>query len=200
MQKVNNPVPAPTKVAVIVVEQHGGLDMLELKDVLLEPPGHGQVLVRLAVAGVNFVDIYRRRGFQKVKLPFVPGLEGAGVVEVIGEGVATVKLGDRVAYAQQPGAYAEATVVPADSLIPLPEDVSFEVGAAFPRQGMTAHYLIHEFRKPSPGDVVLIRAVIGVGVYFPPDQETEEAGRHLNQERRPDAGFRHIASASTRRS
>jgi NADPH2:quinone reductase len=83
------------------------------------------------------------------------------LVEEVGEGVTNVKPGDRVAYARKPGAYSEASLVRADSLIPLPEGMSFEQGAAFPLQGMTAHYLIHEYRKPSSGDVVLIHAAAG---------------------------------------
>jgi NADPH:quinone reductase len=145
----------------IVIEQYGGPEVLKLKEVELEEPGQGQALVRIANAGVNFVDIYQRRGTYTRKLPFVPGLEAAGVVEAIGEGVTNVKMGDRVAYTGQPGSYAEANVVQAESLIPLPLDFSFEQGAAFPLQGMTAHYLIHEFRKPKEEDVVLIHAAAG---------------------------------------
>jgi NADPH:quinone reductase len=150
-----------TSVKAIVVEQYGGPDVLKVKDVLLESPGPGQARVRLAVAGVNFVDIYQRRGTYPRALPFTPGLEGAGLVEEVGEGVTNVKPGDRVAYTGQPGAYAEASLVQASSLIPLPETMSFEQGAAFPLQGMTAHYLIHEYRKPHPSDVVLIHAAAG---------------------------------------
>jgi NADPH:quinone reductase len=148
-------------VKAIVVEQYGGPEVLKLKDVEIANPGPGIARVRLAMAGVNFVDIYQRRGTYPRQLPFVPGLEGAGVVEVVGEGVTNVKPGDRVAYTGQPGSYAEASLVQAASLIPLPEDFSFEQGAAFPLQGMTAHYLMHEFRKPKPGDVVLVHAAAG---------------------------------------
>lgn len=161
MSVVNQTSDGNNAVKAIVVEQYGGLDALLLKAVQLPELLPGEVLVRLAVAGVNFVDIYRRRGFQLVELPFVPGLEGAGVVERVGAGVHNVKPGDRVAYARQAGSYAEAAVVPAESLIPLPDELSFEMGAAFPLQGLTAHFLIHEFRKPSPGDIVLIHAAAG---------------------------------------
>lgn len=150
-----------TSVRAIVVEQYDGPDVLRVNDVVLERPGPGQALVRLAMAGVNFVDIYQRRGTYPRPLPFIPGLEGAGLVEEIGEGVTNVKPGDRVAYTGQPGSYAEASLVQAGSLIPLPEAMSFEQGAAFPLQGMTAHYLIHEYRKPRSGDVVLIHAAAG---------------------------------------
>ncbi len=145
----------------IVVEEHGGPEVLKLKDVEIGTPGTGQALIRVATAGVNFIDIYHRLGTFTRQLPFVPGLEGAGTVDMVGEGVTNVKPGDRVAYTEQPGSYAEASLVRADSLIPIPEDFSFEQGAAIPLQGMTAHYLIHEFRRPKPGDVVLVHAAAG---------------------------------------
>jgi len=145
----------------ICVYEYGGPDVLHLQKVATPTLGPGQALVRLMMAGVNFVDIYHRRGGYPVQLPFIPGREGAGVVEAVGEGVTNVKPGDRVAYAGQPGAYAEASVIQADSLIPLPADLSFEQGAAFPLQGMTAHYLTHEYRRLKPGNTVLIHAAAG---------------------------------------
>lgn len=145
----------------IVVDKVGGPEVLQLKEVEIGKPGKGQVLVKLAATGVNFVEIYQRRGFYPKPLPFIPGSEAAGTIEAIGEDVTTFKLGDRVAYVHQPGAYAEACVVDAESLIPLPQVFSFEQGAAFPLQGMTAHYLLHEFRKIKPNDVVLIHAAAG---------------------------------------
>lgn len=148
-------------VAAIVVERNGGPDVLEAQTLTLPAPGDGEVLVRHEMIGVNFVDIYRRRGDDPVPVPFTLGMEAAGVVEAIGPKVTNFQPGDRVAYARWQGAYAQAAVVPADSLIPLPEDISFEQGAAFPMQGITAHYLIHEFRKPVPGDVVLVHAAAG---------------------------------------
>ncbi len=145
----------------IRVHEYGAPSVLRFEEVSTPSPGPGQALVRLMVAGVNFVDIYQRRGGYPVSLPFIPGREGAGVVEAVGKGVTTVKPGDRVAFTGPPGGYAEAAVVPADSLIALPEDLSFEQGAAFPLQGMTAHYLLHEFRRPKQGDSVLIHAAAG---------------------------------------
>ncbi len=145
----------------IVVSHYGEPEVLKLQEVEIGKPGTGQALVRLAAAGVNFVEIYQRRGTYPRKLPYIPGSEAAGVVEAVGEGVPQFKPGDRVAYVHEPGAYAEASLVRADRLIPLPADFSFEQGAAFPLQGMTAHYLLHEFRKPKPGDVVLIHAAAG---------------------------------------
>lgn len=145
----------------IEVREYGGPEVLKLQDVEIGKPGKGQALIRIVTSGVNFVDVYQRRGTYPRKLPFIPGLEAAGVVESVGEGVILFKPGDRVAYVHEPGSYAEASLVGVDHLIPLPQDFSFEQGAAFPLQGMTAHYLIHEFRKIRPGDVVLIHAAAG---------------------------------------
>ena len=152
----------------IEVEKIGGPEVLNLQDIGgLEPPGPGQALVRIVYAGVNFVDVGQRRGTYPREVPFTPGVEAAGVVESVGDEVGWVKPGDRVAYTGEPGAYAEASLVRADRLIPLPDDISFEEGAAFPLQGMTAHYLIHEFRTPGPGDFVLIHAAAGgVGLHL----------------------------------
>lgn len=145
----------------IVIDQYGGPEVLKLQNIDIGKPGKGQALVSLKAAGVNFVEIYQRRGSYPIDLPYVPGWEGAGIVEALGEGVSNVKVGDRVAYVHEPGAYAEQSLVKADRLIPLPPDLSFEQGAAFPLQGMTAHYLVHEFRKIKPNDVVLIHAAAG---------------------------------------
>ena len=152
----------------IEVEKIGGPEVLNLQDIGgLEPPGPGQALVRIVYAGVNFVDVGQRRGTYPRDVPFTPGVEAAGVVESVGDEVGWVKPGDRVAYTGEPGAYAEASLVRADRLIPLPDDISFEEGAAFPLQGITAHYLIHEFRMPGPGDFVLIHAAAGgVGLHL----------------------------------
>jgi NADPH2:quinone reductase len=145
----------------IRVSEYGGPEVLHPQEVETPQPGPGQARVRLAAAGLNFVDISMRRGHSPRPLPFTPGLEGAGVVEAVGERVESVKPGDRVAYTSQLGAYAEASVVPADRLLPLPESFSFEQGAAFPLQGTTAHYLLHEFRPLQPDDTVLIHAAAG---------------------------------------
>lgn len=145
----------------IQITQYGDPEVLKIKEAQIGKPGHGQALVRIEAAGVNFIDIYQRRGTYPVKLPFIPGLEGSGVVEAVGEGVKNVKPGDRVAYVHEPGSYAEQCLVKAEYLIPLPSDFSFEQGAAFPLQGMTAHYLLHEFRKVKANDIVLIHAAAG---------------------------------------
>ncbi len=146
----------------IKISNYGDADMLKLTDQEPKPsPGEGQVLVKIRAAGVNFVDIYHRRGTYPLKLPFIPGLEASGVVEAIGEKVIEFRAGDRVAYTGHLGSYSEYTAIGADRLIKLPRAFSFEEGAAFPLQGMTAHYLIHDFRKLKPGDTVLIHAAAG---------------------------------------
>jgi NADPH2:quinone reductase len=146
----------------ILVEKTGGPDVLQLEDVApIEEPGPGQAVVRVVAAGVNFMDVGQRRGSYPRQVPFTPGAEGAGVVESVGEGVTNVKPGDRVAFTGVPGTYAEAVIADASRLIPLPDDFTFEQGAAFPLQGMTAHYLIHEYRKPKAGDFVLVHAAAG---------------------------------------
>jgi len=152
-----------TKVQGIRVEQYGGPEVMRFSDYELPAPGPGQVRVKIHAAGVNFIDILQRRGTYRinVSLPFTPGLEGAGVVEEIGEGVKEVKVGDRVAYSYGASSYAQATLVRAESLILLPPEINFEQGAAFPLQGMTAHYLLHEFYKLKPGETVLIHAAAG---------------------------------------
>jgi NADPH:quinone reductase len=146
----------------IRVEKQGGPEVLRLEEVApLEAPGPGQAVVRIVTAGVNFVDVGQRRGTYPRQVPFTPGLEGAGVVESVGEGVRNVKPSDRVAFTGLPDAYSEAILADAARLIPLPEEFTFEEGAAFPLQGLTAHYLIHEFRHPVPGSFVLIHAAAG---------------------------------------
>lgn len=145
----------------IEIYQYGGPEVLKIKDTSIGSPSKGQALIRVAAAGVNFIDIYQRRGTYPVKLPYVPGLEGSGIVEAIGEGVKNIKPGDRVAYVHEPGSYAQKILINADHLIPLPAEISFEQGAAIPLQGMTAHYLLHEFHKIKPNDIVLIHAAAG---------------------------------------
>jgi len=146
----------------ILVNEYGGPEVLQLHEVETPAVGPGQARIRLHATGVNFVDVYQRRGtYATGQLPLIPGREGAGIVEDVGPGVDEIRPGDRVAYAGVTGSYAEVAVVPADRLIPLPAELSFEQGAAFPLQGMTAHYLLHEFRTVRPGMTVLIHAAAG---------------------------------------
>ncbi len=147
----------------IVIRRNGGPDVLQIENVEEPKPKSGEALIKLEVAGVNFVDIYHRSGIYAAPsdIPLIPGLEGAGVVEAIGPNVSTVKVGDRVCYTGQIGSYGEKNIVRAEKLIPIPDTFSFEQAAAFPLQGMTAHYLLHEFRKVEKGMRVLIHAAAG---------------------------------------
>jgi NADPH2:quinone reductase len=116
----------------IRVEKQGGPEVLKLLDIApIETPGPGQAVVRIVAAGVNFVDVGQRRGTYPRQVPFTPGMEGAGVVESVGEGVRSVKPSDRVAFTGLPGAYSEAILADAERLIPLPDGFTFEEGAAF---------------------------------------------------------------------
>lgn len=145
------------------VTKAGDPSVLRLDNVPQPKPGPGEALIRNHAAGVNFADIYMRNGSARVPVPFpfTAGIEGAGVVESVGEGVAEVKPGDRVAYAGGPGSYAEYHVVKAATLAPLPSDISFDQAAAIILQGMTAHYLVHEFYPVRAGSTVLVHAAAG---------------------------------------
>jgi NADPH2:quinone reductase len=146
----------------ITISDFGAPEVLKLSDGLQRPdPAPGHALVRIRAAGVNFVDVYQRRGLYPVDLPFIPGLEAAGIVEAVGADVPDFKPGDRVAYTGHLGSYSEFTAIKASRLIRLPADLTFEEGAAFPLQGMAAHYLLHDFRKVKYGDTVLIHAAAG---------------------------------------
>src|ERR1700755_929285 len=122
-------------------EKPGGSEVLQLVDVELPPPGSGQVRVKHTAIGVNFIDTYHRSGLYKLPLPSGLGSEAAAIVDAVGEGVSTLRKGDRVAYAGTLGAYAEANNVPADKLVKLPDSIDDEVAAAAMLKGMTAQDL-----------------------------------------------------------
>jgi NADPH2:quinone reductase len=145
----------------IRVRELGGPEVLQLEDVPDPSPGPGEALVRLEAIGVNFVDVYYRKGLYKRALPFTPGSEGAGVVAAVGDGVAAVRVGDRVASTDLNGAYAELTTARADRLVPIPEGVSTHAAAAAMLQGMTAHYLATSTFALKPGDQCLVHAAAG---------------------------------------
>ncbi|MDQ4076465.1 MAG: quinone oxidoreductase [Chloroflexota bacterium] len=145
----------------IRVHEVGGPELLQLDEVPTPEPGQGQVRVRLEATGVNFIDIYHRTGQYPRSLPFIPGSEGAGVVEAVGPGVSEVEEGDRVAYAMEPGSYAEYAVVEASKLVPVPEEITTEQAAAVMLQGMTAHYLSHSTYPLKEGDTALVHAAAG---------------------------------------
>jgi NADPH2:quinone reductase len=144
----------------IFVRETGGPEVLRLEPTALAEPGPGQARVAVAAAGVNFIDVYFRTGLYPRPLPYVAGLEGAGVVEAAGEGV-TLRRGDRVAWASAPGSYASHVVAAAAQLVPVPEGVALDVAAASMLQGMTAHYLVHGCRSTQPGDLALVHAAAG---------------------------------------
>ena len=145
----------------IVVEQFGDAGVLQGKEVERPTPKEGEALVKVAAAGVNFIDVYHRTGLYPLPLPFTPGTEAAGTVEAVGEGVADVAVGDRVAYASAPGAYAEYVVVPSHRLIKLPEAIDEQAAAAAMLQGMTAHYLVYSTYALKRGDTALVHAAAG---------------------------------------
>ena len=145
----------------IRVHEAGGPEVMRLEEWTASAPGEGEALVRIEAAGVNFIDVYKRRGLYTLPLPFTAGEEAAGVVEAVGPGVTDVRPGDRVAYASQMGAYATHALVPAAALVPVPEGVSSEVAAATMLQGMTAHYLTHSTYPLQAGETALVLAAAG---------------------------------------
>ncbi|MEV5687430.1 quinone oxidoreductase [Streptomyces sp. NPDC052164] len=145
----------------IQVSRAGGPEVLELVDLPRPSPRAGEALVRLAAAGVNYVDIYFRSGLYPQELPFVPGQEGAGTVVEVGPGVREVAVGDVVAWANLPGSYAEYALLSADRLVPVPDGLAPEMAAATLLQGMTAHYLCHDTYPVQAGDTVVVHAAAG---------------------------------------
>ena len=146
----------------IRIHQTGGPEVLRWEEVAVTAPAAGEATVRHHAIGLNFIDIYHRTGLYPLPLPSGIGLEGAGVVEAVGEGVSEVKVGDRVAYAGGPiGAYAEVRNIPAQRLLKLPESIGFNTAAAMMLQGLTAAYLLRKTYRVQSGDAVLIHAAAG---------------------------------------
>jgi NADPH:quinone reductase len=145
----------------IRVHENGGAEVLRLETIPDPVPGPGQVLVRLGAIGVNFIEIYQRRGLYKVAMPFVPGEEGAGTVEALGPGVEDVRVGDRVASVNFRGSYAELAIADADKVVPIPDGVDVRHAAAVMLQGMTAHYLATSVHALQPGERCLVHAAAG---------------------------------------
>jgi len=141
--------------------QTGGPEVLNYTDIPVPTPKAGEVLVKVAASGVNFIDIYFREGRYKTDLPFIDGQEGAGTVESTGPGVTGLAPGDRVAWCMILGSYAEYAIVPADRLVPVPAHLDLKVAAAVLLQGMTAHYLVHSTFPLKSGDTALIHAAAG---------------------------------------
>ena len=146
----------------IRLHQLGGPEFLQLEEIPDPAPGPGEAVVRVEAAGVNFIDVYHRTGLYKLApLPFTLGQEGAGTVESVGEGVTEVAPGDRVAWTNVAGSYAEKALVPVGKLVPRPAGVSARQGAAAMLQGMTAHYLACSTYPLKPGDTCLVHAAAG---------------------------------------
>jgi NADPH:quinone reductase len=141
---------------------YGGPDVLQWEQVDVGEPGPGQAKVKQHAAGINYIDIYHRTGFYKQpSFPFTPGSEGAGQVIAVGEGVTDIAVGDRVAYAPVIGGYAEERLIPADKLVKLPADISYEQAAAMMLQGMTVRYLLKQTYHVTKDTVLLWHAAAG---------------------------------------
>ena len=145
----------------IVIRETGGPEVLKWEPVEVGEPGPGQARLRQHAAGLNFIDVYHRTGFYPQPLPFTPGVEGAGVVESVGQDVDNVKAGDRVAYAGPIGGYAETRLIAADRLVKLPATIGFEEAAAMMLQGMTARMLLRSVYPVAAGDTILVHAAAG---------------------------------------
>lgn len=153
----------------IRINRYGDAHCLELQHLPKPKPNAGEVLVRMKAVGLNFIDIYMRKGDPLIPVPppFTPGVEGSGIVEEIGENVTEVKVGDYVSYLGSLGSYAEYATVPVLRIIPLMPGISFEEAAAFTLQGLTAQYLAHDCYKVKSGDNVLVHAAAGgVGLFL----------------------------------
>jgi len=146
----------------IRVHDYGGPEAMQWEPVEVPPPGAGQVTLRHAAVGLNYIDVYHRTGlYPQPSLPFTPGSEGAGEVIAVGEGVNSVAVGDRVAYAGPIGAYAEQRNIPADRVVKLPDTIEDQTAAAMMLQGMTTRYLLRKTYNVGPGTVMLFHAAAG---------------------------------------
>ena len=147
----------------IRIHEHGGPEVLRWEEVEVGEPGPGQLRVRHGAVGLNYIDVYHRTGLYPLpSLPWTLGMEGAGQVEAVGEGVTEFKPGDRIAYASPPvGAYAEVRLIPADRVVALPDAIDDRTAAAMMLQGMTAQYLLRRTYRVQPGDAILLHAAAG---------------------------------------
>ena len=149
----------------IRVDQHGGPEAMHLVDLPIGDPGPGEIRIRHHACGLNFIDVYQRAGVYPMPMPLSLGMEGAGVVEAVGEGVTHLKPGDRAAYSSNPpGSYSTLRVMPAKCVVKLPDAIDFETGAAMMLKGLTAQYLLKKTQPQGglqPGDFVLFHAAAG---------------------------------------
>ena len=145
-----------------VIEAHGGSEQFKIVDLEVGEPGAGEIRIRHKAIGLNFIDVYQRTGLYPMSLPHALGMEASGIVEAVGEGVTHLKVGDRAAYAANPpGSYTQARVMPAAQVCPLPDEISFEEGAAMMLKGMTTQYLFRRTTPIAAGDSVLFHAAAG---------------------------------------
>jgi NADPH2:quinone reductase len=155
----------PSTHQAIQITAFGGPEQMKLVDVVVGEPGPGEIRIRHHACGLNYIDVYQRTGLYANPLPLTLGMEGAGVVEAVGEGVTHLKPGDRAAYASNPpGSYSQARVMPAKCVVKLPEAIGFDTGAAMMLKGLTAQYLLKKTRPVEglePGDFVLFHAAAG---------------------------------------
>ena len=145
----------------IRIHEVGGPDVLRLDTVEVGEPAPGQLRIRQQAVGVNFIDVYHRTGLYQQPLPFTPGVEGAGTVDAVGEGVSDFSVGDRVAYAGPLGGYAEERLLDADRAVALPDDIGFDQAAAMMLRGMTVQMLIRELHRVQAGETILVHAAAG---------------------------------------
>ena len=146
----------------IRIHAHGGPEVMRWEDVPTPEPGPGQALIAQEAVGLNYIDVYYRTGLYKApSMPLIIGMEGAGTVVSVGQGVGTVRAGDRVAYAGPIGAYAAKRVIAADRLVALPDAIDFPTAAAMMLQGLTAQYLLRRTHRVQPGDTVVVHAAAG---------------------------------------
>ncbi|WP_432836885.1 quinone oxidoreductase family protein [Dactylosporangium sp. CA-092794] len=145
----------------VVFDEYGDPSVLHVQDRPDPVPGPGEALVLVGASGVNYMDVYQRAGVYQVPLPAALGSEGAGTVLAVGDGVAGLAAGDRVAWTNVPGSHAEQALVPADRLVPVPAAITTEQAAAVLLQGLTAHYLTHDSFAVRPGSTVLVHAAAG---------------------------------------
>jgi NADPH2:quinone reductase len=149
-------------VKTVVLNEFGGPENLSVSDRPVGEPSAGEVRIRHMACGLNFIDVYQRTGLYPLTLPHAMGMEGAGVIEAVGEGVTHLKVGDRAAYAAMPpGSYCAERVMPAAQVCPLPDGIDFETGAAMMLKGLTVQYLFHRTTPLKKGDTVLFHAAAG---------------------------------------
>ena len=159
-------------------KQIGGPELLQMEDLPTPAPRTGEVLIRVEAAGVNYIDVYHRTGLYPLPLPMPIGLEGAGTVEAVGDGVRDLKVGGRVAWSSVPGSYATHVVAPAEKLLPIPPGLDTKTAAALPLEGMTAHFLAKAVFPLGKDHTALVHAAAG-GVGLLLTQLAKRAGAQV---------------------